>query len=84
MIGAGALHGPAVGERRAPELGQELVALDARRHRDDDVARIDVLAGGAPQAAGVEQAEEQIEQIRVRLLDLVDEENAAGTLERGE
>ena len=67
-----------------PELGQELVALEARRHRDDDATRIDVLAGGAAEAAGVEQAEKQIEQIRVRLLDLVDEENAAGTLERGE
>ena len=48
------------------------------------MARIDVLAGGAAEAAGVEQAEEQIEQVRMRLLDLVDEEDAAGLLERGE
>ena len=77
MISAGSLHGPAVGEGRAPELAEELLALDARRQGDDDVASIDVLAGRAPQAAGVEQAEQQVEQIGVRLLHLVDEEDAA-------
>ena len=63
MIGAGALHSPAVGEWRAPQLEYELLALDARRHGDDDVARVDILPGGAADPSGVQQAEEQVEHV---------------------
>jgi len=84
MIGAGALHGPAIGERRVPESVEKFLALHARRQGHHDVACVDALTGWASQATGVEEAEEQVKEIGMRLLHLVDEEDAPGALEGGE
>ena len=84
MRGTHPLHRPAVVQRRAADRAEQIVAARARRQRDDDVARVDDLARGTRQAPGIEEAEQQVAHLDVRLLDLVDEQDRDGLLEGGE
>ena len=59
-------------ERRAGEVGGARI----RRHDDDDVAEIDLLAVVVGELAVVHHLQEDVEQVRMRLLDLVEEEHA--------
>ena len=84
MRGTQPLHRPAVVQRRAADRAEQVVAARARRQRDDDVSRVDDIARGARQASGIEEAEQQVAHLGVRLLDLVDEQDRDGLLEGGE
>ena len=66
---------------RRPELGvglEDALAADVRGHDDDGVGEVGEAAAAVGEAAVVEHLEEQVEDVGVRLLDLVEEEHAVG------
>ena len=60
---------------RARQL-PEVLRPDVRRHDDDGVAQIHALAAAVGQPAFVERLQEQVQQVRAGLLDLVEQDDA--------
>src|SRR5437762_12791991 len=60
--------------KRAGELSETLRA-DVRRHDDDRIAQVDALAASVGQPSLIERLQEQIEQVRTRLLHFVKQHN---------
>ena len=75
-----------VAERVAPLLGleelrvrlEDALRADVARHDDDGVREVGGATAAVGEAAVVEHLEEQVEDVGVRLLDLVEEEHAVG------
>ena len=67
------LDGEAEGGLLADEVG-----ADVGGHDDDGVAEVDLAALGVGQVAVVEDLQQHVEDVRVRLLDLVEEDEAVG------
>ena len=59
--------------------GGDRLAAEVGRHDDDRVLEVDRAPLAVGQAAVVEQLQQDVEHVRVRLLDLVEEEHAVGT-----
>jgi len=66
---------------REPERGvlADLGGADVRGHDDDRVAEVDRAALRVGEAPVLEDLEEDVEHVRVCLLDLVEEDDAVGT-----
>ena len=84
MLGARPLDRPAIMKGRSSQSVGGAIACPAGCERDDDVARVDGLAAGARHTAGVEQSEQQVEDVGMRFLQFVDEQDASRSLERHE
>ena len=56
----------------------DVLAADVRGHEQDGVAEVDRPALAVGQAAVVEYLEQDVEDVRMRLLDLVEEHHAVG------
>mmetsp|Transcript_55110 Transcript_55110/g.162014 ORF Transcript_55110/g.162014 Transcript_55110/m.162014 type:complete len:251 (-) Transcript_55110:1986-2738(-) len=62
---------------------QHVLCAQVRRHEHDAVLAVDHVALGVRDAAVVEQLEEDVEHLRVRLLHLVEEHDAVGVAAQG-
>src|SRR4051812_18838878 len=62
---------------------EQVHRADVRRHDDDRVAEVDRAALRVGQAAVVEELQEGVEDVGVRLLDLVEEHDAVGLAAHG-
>ena len=75
-----ALGAVRVGRAHRPEaearVGLELLGAEVRGHDDDRVAEVDPAALGVGQVPVLEDLEEDVEDLRVRLLDLVEQDDA--------
>ena len=59
------------------ELRLELLGADVRGHDDDAVAEVDPAALGVGQVAVLEDLQQDVEDLRVRLLDLVEQDDGS-------
>ena len=62
--------------RTAPRAVRDGLAADVRRHDDDGVLEVDGATLAVGQAAVVEDLQQHVEHVVVRLLDLVEEDHA--------
>ena len=54
---------------------RDLLRADVRGHDDDGVAEVDLAALGVGQVAVLHDLEQHVERFRVRLLDLVEQDD---------
>ena len=64
-----------VGEREAERLARDLPGTDVRRHDHDRAAEVDLAALRVGQLPLLQDLEQDVEDVRVRLLDLVEQEH---------
>src|SRR5262245_734636 len=65
------------------DVAGEVLAADVRRHDDDGVLEVDGAALAVGQAPVVEELQEHVEDVGVRLLDLVEEDHGVGAAAHG-
>jgi hypothetical protein len=73
-LGLAEVHAVARGEAKLPRRN-EVLAANVRGHYDDRVLEVDGPALGVREAPVVEDLQERVEDVRVGLLDLVEEDD---------
>ena len=66
----------ALGPEAEPRVLLELLGADVAGHDDDRVAEVDPAALGIGQVPVLQDLEQDVEDLRVRLLDLVEQDHA--------